>query len=157
MIVPEPIEETPAQKAARRKHARRALDLLLEAAGRMEKARLPLVMVTGSIGEAWAVAEFGMLPTDNAKAPWDGWLPDGRTVDVKCRYLLKSGGHLRLSPGKATLIDMLFAVQITAEKRIERVYLGSYRAALAAGSQLAGGKVSVSWSRLAELHNGDPV
>lgn len=88
MILGMPIDETPAQKAARSKHTRRALDQLLEAAGRMEKVRLPLVMVTGSIGEAWAVAEFGVLPTDNAKAPWGGWLPYGRTVDVKCRYLL---------------------------------------------------------------------
>lgn len=64
-----PIKETPGEKAARRKHAKRALTLLLDAATRMEKASLPLVMVTGSIGEAWAVAEFGMLPTNNAAAP----------------------------------------------------------------------------------------
>lgn len=157
MIDPQRIHETPAQKAARRKHAKSAIALLLQTAVRMEKARLPLILVTGGIGEAWAVAEYAMLPTGNAAAPFDGWLPDGRTVDVKCRYEPKSASQVILNPAKRDAIDLLLAVELTAEKTVREVFFGSYAATIDRGHRRQDGTVGIRWRDLASPSDLPPA
>jgi len=95
--LPEKLPETPGQKAARTKHGKAALKLQLEAAKRMVKAQLSLNQITGIVGETWAVANLSMLSTNSATAPFDGWLPDGRTLEVKCRYAPRGSGSLTLN------------------------------------------------------------
>ncbi len=156
-VKPIRFEETPAQKAARRKHGKRALEALLNAAARMEKAHLPLVTITGAIGEAWAVAELAMQPTANAAAPWDGWLPDGSTVEVKCRYTPRGSSSITLNPRKDKVIDLLVTVELGIDKQVRPVYIGPYRNALLLSSKRRNGMVGIRWSDLDELHQGDPT
>lgn len=157
MKLPILIYETSCQKAARRKHAKRALVLLLEAAGRMEKAKLPLVIVTGSIGEAWAVARYAMLPKNNAAAPWDGWLPDNRTVGVECRYAPKGGSGFFLNPRRQSSIDLLLALEITDQMEVDEIYFGSYSNALSLAGSEQPSKAYVPWAALKNLRSISPV
>lgn len=123
--------------------------MLLKAAERLEKAHQPLVMLTGSIGETWAIAEYGMLPTDNAASAFDGWLPDHRTVEVKTRYVQKGGSAIRLSVRKSRFVDIVIAVELTADKQIRPIWVGPYETALGlVPKRPIGGVAAIPWTAL---------